>query len=89
VVTEVKAVRFKKSKGKLNHFQEGDFKRHGLKHYLEIPVENINFVEVKEVLKEIMLKEGFVFFEDSLDYSYRVGRDKKLKEFMLQFHHIK
>ena len=89
MVTEVKKVRFKKSKGKFNHCQEEDFKRWGLKHYLEIPAESINFVGLRDIIKEILLKEGFVFFEDVVDYSYRIGRDKKLKEFMIQFHHIK
>jgi len=75
-----------KIKGKLCHFQKEDFVRHGLGEFFWKPVVSIDFELLKEKVKEILQKEGFVFY-DTQEYKY-VSHFGKLHEFAIQFWHI-
>lgn len=44
--------------------------------------------EVKEQVKACLTNKGFVFFDECV-YRYKLGRNNMLKEFGINFHHIK
>lgn len=75
-----------KSKGKFCHFEKKDFIRHKLDHYYK-PIDEVDLIELRDTIKGILLDEGFVFYEDSLEYKYR-NHKGNLVEFAIQFFHI-
>lgn len=73
-------------KGKWCHFQKEDFEKHGLLKYYWKSVGTFDPEEIRDIIVEILKKQGFVFFE-VIDYKY-ITNFGKLKEFAVNFHHI-
>jgi hypothetical protein len=78
-----------KARGKFNHLTVDDLVRLGLGEYTQVKEQDINFDSLLVKVRDALVEEGFVFFEDTLDYKYLLDRKKELQEFMIQFHHIK
>ena len=78
----------RKVKGKFCHFQKKEFIQHNLMDFYFKKIESINLEDLRDKIKGILEKEGFVFYEDSLEYKYRTYAEK-LIEFAIQYHHIK
>jgi hypothetical protein len=77
-------------KGKINWFSKGQLIEAGIIS-ADNELSNLSedqFQDLKNRCVEFLVKKGFVFF-DYIGYRTVIGRTGKLKEFGVQFHHIK
>lgn len=77
-----------KSKGKFCHFKKEELLTKGLEEFYYKPVKEVDFEILRDKVKNILEKEGFIFYSDSLKYKHREHKGN-LIEFAIQFHHIK
>jgi len=79
------------SKGKFCYFNTVDIKEHMKKfsNIEDVQFKEINVDDFKNEMKNVLISMGFIFFEDTLEHRIVLRRNGKLKEFGLQYYHIK
>lgn len=77
-----------RARGKVVWVDEtGNIPSHIKQMFHKTPVEE-NIYGIKDALRKFFESRGYVFF-DVCYYRYKLGKNKQIKEFALNFHHIK
>lgn len=79
------------SKGKFCYFNVDNIKEY-MVGYNDIdtkPFNEFDFDKFKDDMHSVLISMGFIFFEDTLEHRVVLRRNGYLKEFALQYHHIK
>lgn len=78
-------------RGKLCWFSEQEIGRDCFKClplFRQMNPTSVELLALKDELKEALEKKGFIFFDECY-YRYKLGKNGMLKEFAVNFHHIR